>query len=101
MKIKLGALSFAFCIYAMSKNYAWNHKFVYRIYKELELNLRIKPNKRIQREQPEPLVVPTAKNESWSMGFMYDQLSDGRSYRVHKVIDDFNRESLDILVDFS
>ncbi|WP_179989081.1 MULTISPECIES: transposase, partial [unclassified Acinetobacter] len=83
------------------KNYQWNHKRVYRIYKELELNLRIKPNKRIKREQPETLAVPTAKNESWSMDFMYDQLSDGRSYRVHNVIDDYNRESLDILIDFS
>jgi putative transposase len=83
------------------KKYKWNHKRVYRIYKELELNLRIKPNKRIKREQPEPLAVPTAKNESWSMDFMYDQLSDGRSYRVHNVIDYYNRESLDILIDFS
>lgn len=83
------------------KKYKWNHKRVYRIYKELELNLRIKPNKRIKREQPEPLAVPTAKNESWSMDFMHDQLSDGRSYRVHNVIDDYNRESLDILIDFS
>ncbi len=83
------------------KNYQWNHKRVYRIYKELELNLRIKPNKRIKREQPEPLAVPTAKNESWSMDFMHDQLSDGHSYRVHNVIDDYNRKSLDILIDFS
>lgn len=38
------------------KNYQWNEEHcsarrVYRIYKELELNLRIKPNKRIKREQ--------------------------------------------------
>lgn len=39
--------------------------------------------------------------ESRSMVFMPDQLSDGRSYRIHNVIDDFNRESRDILVDFS
>lgn len=83
------------------KNYGWNHKRVYRIYKELELNLRIKPKQRIQREVPETLAVPTMKDESWSMDFMHDQLSDGRSYRVHNVIDDYNRESLDILVDFS
>lgn len=27
------------------KGYPWNHKRVYRIYRELELNLRIKPRK--------------------------------------------------------
>ena len=83
------------------KGYPWKHKRVYRIYKELELNLRIKPNRRIKREQPKPLEVPMAKNESWSMDFMHDQLSNGRNYRVHNVIDDYNRESLDIMIDFS
>lgn len=35
------------------------------------------------------------------MGFMHDQLSDGCSYRVHNIIDDYNRKSLDILIDLS
>ena len=35
------------------------------------------------------------------MDFMHDQLSDGRSYRLLNVIDDFNREGLGIEVDFS
>lgn len=34
------------------KGHRWNHKRVYRIYRELELNLRIKPRKRIVRESP-------------------------------------------------
>ena len=37
----------------------------------------------------------------WSMNFMHDQLSDGRSFRPFKVPDDFNREGLGIEVDLS
>ncbi len=83
------------------KGFTWNHKRVYRIYCELELNLRIKPKKRLIREVPQPLVAPTAVNQSWSMDFMHDQLTDGRSFRLFNVIDDFNREGLAIEVDFS
>jgi len=83
------------------KGYGWNHKRVYRIYRELELKLRIKPRKRIVREKPEPLTVPESINQCWSMDFMHEQLSDGRSYRLFNVIDDFNREALAIDIDFS
>ncbi|MEQ1966088.1 IS3 family transposase [Xenorhabdus nematophila] len=83
------------------KGFHWNHKRVYRIYCELALNKRIKPKKRLKREQPEPLKVPDTPNESGSMDFMHDQLSDGRSVRLLNIIDDFNREALAIEVDFS
>ncbi|KAF0811956.1 hypothetical protein IGB42_03498 [Andreprevotia sp. IGB-42] len=83
------------------KGYRWNHKRVYRIYRELALNLRIKPKKRILREKPEPLAVPQVANPCWSMDFMHDQLADGRSFRLFNVIDDFNREALAMEVDLS
>ena len=83
------------------KGFKWNHKRVYRIYCELELNLRIKPKKRLYRDKPEKLAVPETINETWSMDFMHDQLSDGRSFRTFNVIDDFNREGLGIEIDFS
>ena len=83
------------------KGFGWNHKRVYRIYCELELNLRIKPKKRLKREKPEPLAVPEKPNQTWSMDFMHDQLADGRCYRLFNVIDDCNREGLGIEVDFS
>ena len=79
----------------------WNHKRVYRIYRELELNLRIKPRKRLQRDKPDALAVPEAPNVSWSMDFMADRLDDGRAFRLLNVLDDFNREGLGIEVDFS
>nr|WP_230945410.1 IS3 family transposase [Burkholderia vietnamiensis] len=83
------------------KGFGWNHKRVYRIYRELELNLRIKPRKRLVRQVPEPLAVPRAVHQVWSMDFMHDQLADGRSIRLFNVIDDFNREALGIEIDFS
>jgi len=83
------------------KGFQWNHKRIYRIYRELELNLRIKPRKRLVRAKPEPLCVPQTANEVWSMDFMHDQLEDGRSIRLFNVIDDFNREALGIEIDFS
>ena len=44
------------------QGHPWNHKRVYRIYCELELNVRIKPRRRIKREKPEELSVPEAPN---------------------------------------
>ncbi len=76
------------------KGFGWNHKRVYRIYCELELNLRIKPRKRLKRDKPDALAVPDAPNHTWSMDFMADQLADGRSFRALNVLDDFNREGL-------
>ena len=83
------------------KGFGWNHKRVYRIYCDLELNLRIKPRKRLKRDKPDALAVPDAPNHTWSMDFMADQLADGRSFRALNVLDDFNREGLGIEVDFS
>jgi putative transposase len=83
------------------KGFGWNHKRIYRIYRALELNLRIKPRKRLVRQAPEPLTVPTATHRVWSMDFMHDQPADERSIRLFNVIDDFNREALGIEIDFS
>ena len=83
------------------KGYGWNHKRVYRIYRELELNLRIKPRRRIKRNRPDELSEPVAINQVWSMDFMSDSLGDGRRFRTFNVLDDYNREGLGIEVDFS
>ena len=83
------------------KGYAWNHKRVYRIYRELELNLRIKPRRRIKRDYPGALPVPTAPNQVWSMDFMSDQLASGKTFRTFNVLDDCKREGLCIEVHLS
>jgi len=83
------------------KGYVWNHKRVYRIYRELELHLRIKPKRRLRRDTAEQLSVPSGINQVWSMDFMHDQLQDGRCVRLLNVIDDCTREGLGLEIDFS
>ncbi len=61
------------------RSYSWNHKRIYRIYRELELNYHIKPKHRIKRDKPETLSIPDAINQVWSMGFISDSLIDGCS----------------------
>ncbi len=41
----------------------------------------------------------TRINESWSMDFMADQLSDGRKFQLLTLVVDFSRESLSIELD--
>lgn len=83
------------------KGFSWNHKRVYRIYRELELNLRIKPRKRLKRDKPGELSVPIKPNQVWPMDFMSDALADGPAIRSLNVIDDYNREGLAVDVDLS
>ncbi|MFQ3188942.1 MAG: putative transposase [Paraglaciecola sp.] len=81
------------------KNYKWNHKGVYRVYCDLELNLRIKPSKRLVREKPQKLTVPRAIDEIWSMNDMQSSSEDGHNFQLFYVIDDLNKEGLAIDVD--
>jgi len=83
------------------QGHRWNHKRVYRIYCELKLNIRRKCKKRLPNRNPQPLSVPDTINQGWSIDFMSDALWDGRRFRTFNVVDDYNREGLDIEIDLS
>jgi putative transposase len=91
-----------YCLYLRNvKGFSWNHKRIYRIYRKLELNLRIKPRKRLKRDKPNELSVRTKPNQVWSMEVMSDASSDGRAIRSLNMIDDYNREGLGVDLDLS
>jgi putative transposase len=77
-----------------------NRKRTYRIYREEGLQVRTKKRKKICRPRV-PMPVPDTVNERWSMDFMSDQLANGRRFRILNVVDDFSRECVLQIVDFS
>jgi putative transposase len=79
----------------------WNHKRVERVYKLMGLNKKKRTRKRIPARVKQPLIIPSAPNQTWSMDFMADSLVNGRRFRVLNIIDDYNREALRIEPYFS
>lgn len=77
-----------------------NPKRTYRIYREEGLQVRTKKRKKLVRPRV-PLAVPDRVNERWSMDFVSDQLANGRRFRVLNVVDDFSRECVLQVVDYS
>lgn len=79
----------------------WNHKRIYRIYRQLGLNQPRRTKRRVPRRPSLPVFVPEGPNEVWSADFMSDALYHGSRFRTFNIIDDFNRETLAIEIDTS
>lgn len=78
-----------------------NHKRVYRLYKELDLKLAKKKGKKIKMQNRNNISQVVAVNDQWSIDFVSDRLTDGRSIRFLNIIDDFSRLSTGISVSTS
>ena len=87
--------------YLKNQGHTWNHKRIRRVYRALSLHLQRKPKKRLPARVARPLVVPAEANQTWSLDFMSDTLSDCRTFCTLNVIDDYNREALWVEVDTS
>ena len=77
-----------------------NPKRTYRLYREEGLQVRTKRRKKLTRPRI-PMSVPAKVNERWSIDFVSDQLANGRRFRILNVVDDFSRECVLQIVDFS
>jgi len=72
----------------------WNSKSVLRVYRNINLKLRVKRKRRLPTRIKERLFVPGAANDTWLIDFMSDSLANGRRFQVINIIDDYNREAL-------
>ena len=81
--------------------YGWNHKRIYRIYRQLGLNQPRRTKRRLPKRPSLLVFVPEGPNEVWSADFMSDALYHGSRFRTFNLIDDFNREALAIEIDTS
>jgi putative transposase len=71
-----------------------NGKRIYKLYKELGLQLRNKtPKRKVKAKLREDRQAATRANDIWAMDFLHDQLFDGRKIRIPAVIDLYSRFS--------
>ena len=78
-----------------------NHKKLYRIYAEEKLAVRRRKGRKRALGSRRPMVLPSRPNERWSLDFVSDRLSGGRRFHILCVVDDFTREALAVMPDFS
>lgn len=73
---------------------AWqiNHKRLYRVYREMGLQVRRRKRKRLKKAARGAVAVPQQRNEVWAMDFVHDSLVDGRRIRAFTVVDLCTRE---------
>jgi putative transposase len=83
-------------IHVLLRREGWqmNAKRVWRLYREMRLQLRNKaPKRRVQAKLREGRLGAVGPNDVWAMDFVHDQLFDGRKIRALTIIDTFTRLS--------
>jgi putative transposase len=71
-----------------------NKKRVYRLYCLDNLNLRLKPRKKLVSRPRVEVQKESHPNEGWAMDFVSDQLFNGKRFRTLTVVGTYTRECL-------
>lgn len=86
--------------YLRLNGHSYNHKRVYRVWKQAKLHLRLPPKRsRIYREY-QALLAPKEVNEGWAMDFVSDWVvgaqtqGAGKQIRVVNIMDECSRRAL-------
>lgn len=84
-----------------SSGHHWNHKKVYRVYKQLGMNIVKRSRRRLPTRIQQPIEIPPRSGECWSMDFMQDSLYCGQRFRLLNIADDYNREMVAMEIGYS
>src|SRR5690606_21282523 len=76
-----------------------NHKKLRRIYAEERLQVRRRGGRKRALGTRAPMVMPSGPNQRWSLDFVSDALTDGRRFRILRIVDDYTRECLCLIAD--
>ena len=76
-----------------------NHKRIYRLYRSAGLAVRRRKRRAHIAVERQPLVLPLQANQTWSMDFVFDALSNGRKLKTLTIVDDCTKECVEIGVD--
>lgn len=91
-------------IHVLLRREGWeiNAKRVYRLYKEMGLQLRRKaPKRRVKAKLREGRCAASRVNDVWAMDFVHDQLATGQKLRILTVVDTCSRFSPAVVPRFS
>ena len=78
-----------------------NHKKLLRIYREENLRVRRRGDRKRALGTRAPMVLPDGPNQRWSLDFVSDTLTCSRRFRILCVVDDYTRECLALVADTS
>ena len=78
-----------------------NHKRIYRVYAEANLQVRKRVKRRVALGRGDVPPVVSMPNKRWSLDFVHDTLQNSRRLRTLNIVDDYTREALAIEVDTS
>ena len=81
-------------IHVLLRREGWqgNAKKIYRLYKEMGLQLRHKtPKRRVKAKLRDDRAAAVCSHDVWAMDFVHDQLAAGGKIRVLTIIDTFSR----------
>jgi putative transposase len=77
-----------------------NHKRIFRLYQAAGLAVKRRRKRGSVTVEREQLALPSQPNEVWSMDFISDALANGRRIKVLTIVDDFTKESIDLVAEY-